>query len=812
MFSPSNFNSPSPSSTQNYALSPLVSLDVNKTQLGDDTTIGNRFILKLSLSSNDGIKFQSNQIKYIFTLNGTPTIPTSISSNPVFGNQIAYIYASFSGLNNNTLYNVVVTPTSTSTSDRGPSSNISVTTNTLPLNNPIRFNSKVTTDNFALNWLLPSTDFSAFNNQSYTYLFGLNGKSTPFSSIQGTDNGDGFINIEAKFSGLSPNTVYNIDITPTLTINTVQIIGVTTNYTVTTTAQCGNLGRPSTNNGLRLYTNEECNTLNGNYFANGECTTKNGGSYSAICTYLNTSVAPSPSVPLNILNTLSALLQTPSVSTALNTLSTSIQSQPTSNSTTVTDLNIKNKIYSYYSTLNSNLNTNLPLNIVTTTLDSKGNQIIDSTKLTTGNSIVPLDPGTSITINNTKITRGSLTNGASANQANQITIDNVNWLNYGQSITVGNFTFLFIGSGSPTLFQISALSPSRTPSQYLIPATSCANTYVCPGGGSGYGIQFNIVAVDVDTLIVPNNPPFAPDVAGLTVSAAAYSDQAKGKCLTSVPLTWWYNNYVLKYLGLAGPTPMSCVQPGPLGFAVGLAQTIVSAFGISPTRICNAKLQPTYAGNDVDILVVQFTFYMTDIHPQLPLRNDYLPSSCAGMWMMQWLARSTNITVPEYATKPVPENIPITLQNANCPGLTARAPAPTLYFTAEVEMEKNNRIFIKNLKHSFGQSFAKVSFLTGIFIDNTEHATNVSNQIADKPSSIIDYFGMYAYPFSFAGVLLFTIMNLTNKSLYQYIQDQRIINAINGIFVAWGVLAIVAFLQVPVPKNIFNTNSVVRHS
>jgi len=353
-------------------------------------------------------------------------------------------------------------------------------------------------------------------------------------------------------------------------------------------------------------------------------------------------------------------------------------------------------------------------------------------------------------------------------------------------------------------------TPSKnTPSQYLIPASSCANTYVCPGGGSGYGIQFNIVSVDIDTLIVPNNPPYSPDIAGLTVTAAANSDQANGKSLTSVPLTWWYNHYVLKYLGLAGPTPMSCVQPGPLGFAVGLAQTIVAAFGISPERICNALLKPTYSGNDIDIAVVQFTFYITDIHPKSPLRNDYLPSACAGMWMMQWLARSTSVTVPEYATIPVPQTIPITLQNANCPGLTAGAPAPTLYFTSEINVDNNKLQFIQRLRESFGQSFAKKSFLTSIFITNNEHVSNVSDLVADKPNSIVDYFGMYSYPVSFIGILLFTIMNLTNKSLYQYIQDQRIINAINSIFVVCAVLAIVSFLKVPVPSSVFNTKSVI---
>ena len=50
---------------------------------------------------------------------------------------------------------------------------------------------------------------------------------------------------------------------------------------------CLNLGRPSPDKSLRLYTNAECNTLNGKFHANGECTKKEGGSFSLNCRTLN---------------------------------------------------------------------------------------------------------------------------------------------------------------------------------------------------------------------------------------------------------------------------------------------------------------------------------------------------------------------------------------------------------------------------------------------------------------------------------------------------------------------------------------------
>ena len=54
-------------------------------------------------------------------------------------------------------------------------------------------------------------------------------------------------------------------------------------------------GRPSSDNSLRLYTKDECDSLNGKWYSNGECIKKEGGSYSAECRVLNTSV---PSLPI----------------------------------------------------------------------------------------------------------------------------------------------------------------------------------------------------------------------------------------------------------------------------------------------------------------------------------------------------------------------------------------------------------------------------------------------------------------------------------------------------------------------------------
>ena len=61
------------------------------------------------------------------------------------------------------------------------------------------------------------------------------------------------------------------------------------------------LGRPSPDNRIRLYTQDECNLLNGNWYSNGECLKKSGGSYSAECSVLNAQVVSNVCTPNGIM-------------------------------------------------------------------------------------------------------------------------------------------------------------------------------------------------------------------------------------------------------------------------------------------------------------------------------------------------------------------------------------------------------------------------------------------------------------------------------------------------------------------------------
>jgi len=70
-------------------------------------------------------------------------------------------------------------------------------------------------------------------------------------------------------------------------------------------AVCGTFGKPSADNGIRVYTKDECEkNMNGEWIPNGECLVKGGGSYSAQCAFLNNK--PNPAVPAAVVPAASA--------------------------------------------------------------------------------------------------------------------------------------------------------------------------------------------------------------------------------------------------------------------------------------------------------------------------------------------------------------------------------------------------------------------------------------------------------------------------------------------------------------------------
>jgi hypothetical protein len=381
-----------------------------------------------------------------------------------------------------------------------------------------------------------------------------------------------------------------------------------------------------------------------------------------------------------------------------------------------------------------------------------------------------------------------------------------------------------VSMNSPSIYNPSTYAPARsttnpsmssvtnTPSPRATvpsnPISNCANPYLCPGGGTGYGIQFTIKTYDIDSITVPESSQFSNSIRGLTVTAAAESDYKVGISQTDTSLTWWWNNFVLNYPGLVGPTSMSCIQPGQSGFAIGLAQSITSAFSISPSRVCNASLHPSMAGNDIDIDYVKFTFYITDVHPRsTPLANDYLPSTCLGNWIMLWLSKSTSVLQPNLSTIPVTASIPPELQSLSCPALAPGAPSPTLYFTSEINIDKNKLLYIESIKDSFRPAFSQKSILSNVFIKkNIEHATNLmgtsvilngkTTTIYSSPQTIVDYYAMYAYPLSFIGAMLFTVVQIMDVNINTMVVNKNLSMIINISFIAWSIISLSVYYNI----------------
>jgi hypothetical protein len=270
---------------------------------------------------------------------------------------------------------------------------------------------------------------------------------------------------------------------------------------------------------------------------------------------------------------------------------------------------------------------------------------------------------------------------------------------------------------------------------------------------------------------------------------------------------------VLKYAGIAGPTPMTCVQRGPDGFAAGLAQVIVGAFGISPSRICNASMKPTVAPNDIDVLSIKYTFYITDIRPSItvsPLPNDHLPASCIGTWIMSWLTKATLVLDPNNPQQqpPITPTLPLAFQTPQCPAFAPPSASTVLYFTAEVSSNKDKLEYIEKLKKSIGSVFGQQSFLKPIFNSSIENLTNVTassvqlhgsnTNIFSPPATLLDILVMYSYPLSFVGAILFTVIQIIDINPNTLVANKNISIAINISFVIWSIVSMCVYYNIPI--------------
>jgi hypothetical protein len=355
---------------------------------------------------------------FLYTINNKDAIPESVSVTTTI------IKAKFINLLNGTLYNISITPIDEAGS--GESYNIVVTT--LPGNIDTINSSNITQTSFTLSWI------DNTNATSYEYNINPTIIQTPNTIIGKTTI--------VNFTNLTPNTSYSIDVIPTNSsgvANTYPIIVSTLqNYVYTS---------PSASLVLQSDTPDT--------------------STDQVDTQIYT---PSISeVIQNISDNLSSVSPTSNpgiIKSAIDSISKTLKGLNSNKPIKILNQNQINIIYSYYTKSNPNFNSSLPLIALGTTLDSNGNQSVDvNTISSTGptNVLLPLGPGESVVITgyNITITRGSLTDKTAKNQTNQITSDKINWISFNQELTIGNYSFLFAGAGSPTVFSVTPQAPEK---------------------------------------------------------------------------------------------------------------------------------------------------------------------------------------------------------------------------------------------------------------------------------------------------------------------------------------------------------------
>jgi hypothetical protein len=80
-----------------------------------------------------------------------------------------------------------------------------------------------------------------------------------------------------------------------------------------------------------------------------------------------------------------------------------------------------------------------------------------------------------------------------------------------------------------------------------------------------------------------------------------------------------------------------------------------------------------------------------------------------------------------------------------------------------------------------------------------EHATNlsgtsvilngVSTSFYAQPLTVLDYFGMYAYPLSFIGAMFFTVIQIVDVSFPSTFFHKNVVIIINVCFILWSLIA-----------------------
>jgi hypothetical protein len=94
-----------------------------------------------------------------------------------------------------------------------------------------------------------------------------------------------------------------------------------------------------------------------------------------------------------------------------------------------------------------------------------------------------------------------------------------------------------------------------------------------------------------------------------------------------------------------------------------------------------------------------------------------------------------------------------------------------------------------------------------MFIKNIEHATNFigASIVLNKedttlyatPETLIDYIAIYAYPLSFIGAILFSIIQIIDIQVHSILLNKNLGFIFNILFILWSIISMSVYYGVP---------------
>jgi hypothetical protein len=197
--------------------------------------------------------------------------------------------------------------------------------------------------------------------------------------------------------------------------------------------------------------------------------------------------------------------------------------------------------------------------------------------------------------------------------------------------------------------------------------------------------------------------------------------------------------------------------------------SLFSIFQFNLARICNVNMVPSDTSNIQSILVTgTLSNTKSNNYP-----NDNLSSQCLMMWINSFLQSYNPINPGLFSSTP-PKSI---TSNPMCSGST---------FIGDIKETFTNLSYLNKLNIKFTNIDMVKEDFTGVSIVSASSAT---------PYTILDYVFLYAYPVSFIGAMLFSIMQYISIKPVTIIGNDQAVIVINAYIAICGFLSFIYWYQ-----------------